>query len=117
MTDGATEDDRPEDDAGWMGSATGARTRQDILAEFQQTAGYKKIMGWDSETTGQTEVAAAAKAALAKMGAKDFNFVEQQELINEGQGVRARNFGDLQIEGTHYAQLVDPIDEDELALG
>lgn len=66
-------------------------TTASIIAEFQRTAGGR---------------------ALAKEAMKDFSFSEQQELINEGKGARARNFNDLQITGTHYELIGDdPADE------
>jgi 8-oxo-dGTP pyrophosphatase MutT (NUDIX family) len=95
---------------------TGAAT--DIVAAFQATAGAKSIMAsTPASTPGGGDVsfdfAAAARQYLAqdkglqKSALKDFSFPEQQELINEGKaaGVRARNFSNLQIEGTHYEAL------------
>lgn len=65
-----------------------------IVAEFHRTAGGRK---------------------LAKESMKDFSYAEQQELINEGQGDRARNFNDLKIAGTHYEMIGDG-DDDETIL-
>lgn len=58
---------------------------------------------------------AAAQNLDPKMAMKNFSFAEQQELINEGHGKRARNFDQLDIEGTHYA-LIDEDNENELWL-
>lgn len=70
-------------------------TEASIIARFQQTTAGK---------------------SLAKEAMKDFTFEEQQALINEGRGDRARNFGDLRIEGTHYALIGDDIGDDETIL-
>ena len=90
----------------------------DIVATFQATAGAQGIMAnTPASTPGGGDVsfdfAAAARQYLAqdkgmqKSALKDFSFPEQQELINEGKtaDVRARNFSNLQIEGTHYEAL------------
>lgn len=58
---------------------------------------------------------AAAQQLMSKQAMKNFSFMEQQELINEGRGARARNFDRLEIEGTHYA-LIDEENENELWL-
>jgi 8-oxo-dGTP pyrophosphatase MutT (NUDIX family) len=103
----------------------------DIVAAFQATAGAKGIMAsTPASTPGGGEVsfdfAAAARQYLAqdkglqKSALKDFSFPEQQELINEGKrdDVRARNFSNLQIEGTHYEALGHALGlEDEDAEG
>jgi 8-oxo-dGTP pyrophosphatase MutT (NUDIX family) len=104
----------------------------DIVASFQATAAAQGIM------TGATpakqegndvsfDFTASARAYLAqdkglqKSALRDFDFAEQQDLINEGarDGARARNFGDLKIEGTHYEALskalgMDSEDPEEL---
>jgi len=64
-----------------------------IIAEFQRTAGGQK---------------------LAKEAMKDFSFNEQQELINEGKGVKTRNFSDLRIQGTHYEFIPDDADDESI---
>lgn len=47
---------------------------------------------------------------VAKRALKDFSPSERRELINEGDdGTRARNLGDLQIQGTHYAALEEQL--------
>jgi hypothetical protein len=66
-----------------------------IIAAFHRTAG------------GQ---------ALKKEAMKDFSFTEQQDLINEGKGSRARNFDDLKIAGTHYELIGDDDGGDETIL-
>lgn len=53
-----------------------------------------------------------ADLGITKAAMKDFSYAEQQDLINEGQGVRARNFNDLKIAGTHYEHLKDDEDGD-----
>lgn len=104
-----------------------------ILQQFWQTAGAQALKGGgksepvtarqasmagaQGQRTGKDfsdgDIAAAARAALAKTSAKDFNFAEQQELINEGLGskARARNFSSLSIKGTHYEHLDDEEDD------
>jgi hypothetical protein len=72
------------------------------LNQFHSTAGARALRTADDES-------------LAKEAMKDFSFDEQQELINEGRGARARNFGDLRIAGTHYEKIGDG-DEDETIL-
>lgn len=72
-----------------------AQTREEILEAFHRTAGGKKI---------------------AKEAMKDFSYAEQQALIQEGEGDRARNFGDLRLEGTHYALIPDDMGDDETIL-
>lgn len=81
-----------------LAPSTGAKTDLEIIAEFQKSAG--------------------AKALMTKEASKDFNFEEQQELINEGKGsgLRARNFGGLNITGTHYELIGDDGDDDETIL-
>jgi 8-oxo-dGTP pyrophosphatase MutT (NUDIX family) len=53
------------------------------------------------------QIAAAARTVLQKAAGKDFTFAEQQALINENLTGRARNFTDLQVQGTHYEHLLD----------
>lgn len=104
-----------------------------ILAQFWSTAGAKALVS-DGPSQPQnaraaamaaasgkrsgsdfsdSDIAAAARAALAKTSAKDFTFAEQQELINEGLSskARARNFGSLMIKGTHYEHIADEDDD------
>lgn len=73
-----------------------------IVQQFQATAGGKLLASGSSD---DRSIAEAAQAHLAKTALKAFTPSEQAELISEGAGVRARNFGDLNIEGTHYANL------------
>lgn len=77
----------------------------DVIAAFQRTAAGQDLMV-AATSKSDDDIAAAARAHLAKEGAAKFNFAEQQELINEGNdGRKARNLGDLKIEGTHYELL------------
>jgi 8-oxo-dGTP pyrophosphatase MutT (NUDIX family) len=85
---------------------------ESVIAGFQQTAGYKALLadagpeGGGGDAPTDADIAAAARAMLQKTSMKDFSFAEQQALIAEGGGkVRARNFADLKVEGTHYALL------------
>jgi 8-oxo-dGTP pyrophosphatase MutT (NUDIX family) len=73
---------------------------QHVIAQFLASKGAAAIIDGDREL--------AAKVAM-----KDFSHAEQQELINEGQGDRARNFSDLKIAGTHYEKLPED-DSDNL---
>ena len=52
---------------------------------------------------------------MRKQALKDFNFHEQQELINEGalDNTMARNADVLKIEGTHYAALEEALAAEE----
>jgi 8-oxo-dGTP pyrophosphatase MutT (NUDIX family) len=76
----------------------------DVIAAFQRTAAGQELAAGASKA--DDDIAAAAKAHLAKEAAAKFDFAEQQELINEGNdGRKARNLGDLKIEGTHYELL------------
>lgn len=91
------------------GSATpntyhSSRTAAEIVADFQKSAAAQALMmPTDTDTD---DIAAAARAHLSKSALADFSPAEQRELINEGtEDARARNFGDLKIDGTHYALL------------
>lgn len=74
------------------------------------------MQGTPSKDT--SDIAAAARAFLAKEGAKTFTRAEQVALINEGEseGVTASNLDLLDLEGTHYALLEEQLlgmDDDE----
>lgn len=91
------------------GSATpntyhSSRTAAEIVADFQKSAAAQALMmPTDTDTD---DIAAAARAHLSKAALAEFSPAEQRELINEGdEDARARNFGDLKIDGTHYALL------------
>lgn len=58
-----------------------------------------------------SDIAAAAKAHLAKTAVKDYSPAEQAAIINEGAHVRAANLDRLDIADTHYAHAID--DEDD----
>lgn len=65
-------------------------------------------------SSGSGDIAAAAQQFLAKTALKDFNPVEQAEIIAEGEsGVRAANLDLLQIEGTHYQALDETAVDDD----
>jgi hypothetical protein len=85
---------------------------EDIVAAFQTTAGYLMADAPSKAPTGDLgDVAAAARAHLAKTALKDYNPAEQAAIINEGSnGVRAANLDRLDIADTHYA-LLDPEEE------
>jgi 8-oxo-dGTP pyrophosphatase MutT (NUDIX family) len=84
-----------------------------IVARFQESEAGQQLLAEPADDND--DIAAAAKAHLAKTALKNFTHAEQQELINEGaDGRRARNFGDLQIEGTHYA-LLDALTQGDTA--
>jgi 8-oxo-dGTP pyrophosphatase MutT (NUDIX family) len=100
-----------------------------ILAEFWKTAGGAALRadasGGGSSDKGarggagefsDSDIASAAKAVLAKMAAKDFDYAEQRELIEEGltSNARARNFDEMDLAGTHYALLEDDVSDDEM---
>jgi rubredoxin len=54
---------------------------------------------------GDLDIAAGAKAYLAKQALKAFSPEEQKAIIEEGLDVQAANLGDLDIAGTHYEGL------------
>lgn len=105
------------EDEGTPSSVTASRQDEydpdvaNIVAQFQATAAAGSLMssgggGGGGDFNGN-DIAGAAQAFLSKTALKDFNFAEQQALINEHQGgkVRARNTDNLQIGGTHYELL------------
>lgn len=53
----------------------------------------------------RSEGAQSLMSGMSRMAMKNFSFPEQQALINEGAGKRARNFDRLDIKGTHYAYM------------
>jgi hypothetical protein len=118
------------DDLSNVPSSTPDITANAVLAQFWKSAGGAALRadvteGKNSGPAGEStpgradditdgDIAATARAVLAKMGAKDFSFAEQRELIDEGltSNARARNFDDLDLAGTHYAHMADEQDED-----
>jgi len=91
----------------------------DVVAQFQATAGYLAPGGSPQAVTAPlsgrgdaSEIAQAARAALAKVAVKDYTPAEQAAIINEGHNVRASNLDRLDIGDTHYAHLND---EDEIS--
>lgn len=87
---------------------------QDIVAAFQATAGHLMTGSSPVAAMGDTgDIAAAAKAHLAKVAVKDFNQAEQAAIINEGANVRAANLDRLDIADTHYALLGSDGEEDD----
>jgi hypothetical protein len=84
-----------------------------IVAVFQATAGYLAPGGSSgpSGSRGGSDIAAAARAHLAKVAVKDYSPAEQQMIINEGAGVRAANLDRLDIKDTHYAALDEDGDD------
>jgi hypothetical protein len=66
-------------------------------------------------TKDTSDIAAAARAFLAKEGAKTFTRAEQVALINEGEseGVTASNLDRLDLTGTHYEAMEHQLREEE----
>lgn len=110
----------------------GGETVDDIVSQFQSSAGAAALGGSGSNDTGASRVAAhqkgnsdiamAAKAFLAEGEAglqrtamAVFSPAEQQALIGEGEhtGATARNLDGLQIEGTHYEALEAALASDD----
>jgi 8-oxo-dGTP pyrophosphatase MutT (NUDIX family) len=96
---------------------TAKRSVAEIVEQFQRTAGAVALQsgseGGSDVGFSDGEIAAKAKerlAGMSKTALKNFSFAEQQELIGEGQGSRARNFGDLSLSGTHYEALQQALD-------
>lgn len=71
--------------------------------------------GGSPQTASDGDIAAQAKAHLAKMALKEFSPAEQQEIINEGMDVLAANLADLDIKGTHYEGLEAALQQAEAA--
>jgi 8-oxo-dGTP pyrophosphatase MutT (NUDIX family) len=89
-----------------------AGSAQDIVARFQATAAAQALGGGEAghhaaQQANNKEIAHAAKEFLSKQALKDFNYAEQQALINEGARDKsmARNSDALNIQDTHYAAL------------
>jgi hypothetical protein len=72
----------------------------DIVASFQRSAAGQQL-GSGGPAGGETDIAGAARAYLAKT-ADVLPETEAAELIGEGRGTRARNLGLLHLKGTHY---------------
>lgn len=98
-----------------IGTTASSGSVTDIVAAFQASAGARALDapsptqgGAEASEPGGGDIASAAREHLQKAALKNFSPVEQRELIEEGRdGPRARNFGDLRIEGTHYAEIED----------
>lgn len=87
-------------------STGAAQSVDDIVASFQATAGAKALQSGGARAASDgMDIAAAAKAHLAKSALKDFTPAEQAQIINEGEHVRAANLDRLDIAGTHYEPL------------
>lgn len=99
-----------------LGGMASKRSVAEIVEQFQRTAGAQALQngsGGSDVGFSDGEIAAKARerlAGLSKTAMANFTFSEQQELITEGKGARARNFGDLSLGGTHYSALQDAID-------
>jgi hypothetical protein len=79
-----------------------------VVHRFQQTDAARALM---AETDPDTQdIAAAARGHLQKTALAEFSPAEQRELINENPGGRARNFTELDLDGTHYALLQAALD-------
>lgn len=66
-----------------------------------------------SAPSDNAEIAAAAKAHLAKTALKAFSPAEQAAIINEGENVTAANLDRLDLTGTHYIGLEEALTEAE----
>jgi 8-oxo-dGTP pyrophosphatase MutT (NUDIX family) len=104
-----------------LGGMASKRSVADIVEQFQRTAGAQMLQsgseGGSDVGFSDGEIAAKAKerlAAMSKTALKNFTFSEQQELITEGMGSRARNFGDLNVAGTHYEALNEALSAADL---
>lgn len=100
-----------------LGGVASRRSIAEIVEQFQRTAGAAALQSGSEGSSAMGfsdgEIAAVARerlAGLSKTALKNFSPEEQRELIGEGQGSRARNFGNLQLEGTHYAPLQEALD-------
>ena len=116
-----TDGDGPDltDDESLTPPRAASLTVQDIVEQFQSRAAHLNPgsaagapLAPLSGTGAASEIAGAARAALAKMAVKDYTPAEQAAIINEGHNVRASNLDRLDIGDTHYAHLQD---EDEIS--
>jgi hypothetical protein len=92
---------------------------EDIVAQFQRTAGAAALQKSSPRSTGSGpsdgDIAAAAKAHLEKTALKAYSPAEQRQIINESG--KASNLDRLDIADTHYAALDEMRgDEDDLDL-
>lgn len=91
-----------------------AQSQDQILAAFQRNASHLQGGGGGTDSS---DIAGAAREALAKMSMKTFSPGEQAQIISEGADVVASNLDRLDISGTHYealeANLASLDDEDE----
>jgi hypothetical protein len=92
---------------------------EDIVAQFQATAGAQHLQSGSSGGAGGNDgldIAAAAKhfletgqkpaeGGLSTTALKDYTLAEREQIINEGEGVKAANLDRLDIAGTHYEHL------------
>jgi hypothetical protein len=100
----------------------------DIVSQFQATAGARSLQGGGGGPSSDgMDLAAAARTfletgkkpgeGLDKVALKAFTPAEQAQIINEGENVRAANLDRLEIAGTHYepleAALAAAEDDDE----
>jgi hypothetical protein len=78
----------------------------EIIQRFQASAAGKALgsSGGASTGEGDFDIAAGARAHLAKLGMAQFSPGEQAALINEAPNVTAANLDRLDIAGTHYAE-------------
>jgi GNAT superfamily N-acetyltransferase len=116
-----TDGDGPDltDDESLTPPRAASLTVQDIVEQFQHRAAHLNPgsaagapLAPLSGSGAASEIAGAARAALAKMAVKDYSPAEQAAIINEGGNVRAANLDRLDIGDTHYAHLTD---EDEIS--
>jgi hypothetical protein len=97
------------------GSGVGGLTPE--LEDDSRTAALagNQNLSWimaGTPSSGNSDIAAAAREHLAKIALKDFTPGEQAQLINEGVGIQAGNLDRLQIADTHYALLNNEEDDD-----
>ncbi len=75
------------------------------IAWLDPSISHEEVKGTDD-----MDIAAAARNYLMTSTAvKSFTYAEQQEIINEGEGVTASNLDRLNLDGTHYEQLEEQI--------
>jgi hypothetical protein len=79
-----------------------------IAEQFQATGAARQYMGEGGPPSGDGDIAAAAKAYLAKT-ADVLPDHEAAALISEGRGTRARNLDLLRLEGTHYEDMEEEV--------
>lgn len=118
------------DDDDWAGQTNDLDTTERMQQSSGETVMHTgkftpgdQRLGWLMNGAGSAQqdtqdIAAAAKAHLAKTALKDFSPAEQQQIIEEGaeEHLGSRNDDRLDIDGTFYASMTTAPDHDDDSL-